>query len=389
MAVAEAGTTRPGLPAAYGTGRLLLVARDPRWLYAHWDLTEAQLVAYNRQSATGHLALRVFEKSLETPPVLEQEVHPESRNWFLNVPRTGTTYLAELGYRDRTGVWQRISTSGATLTPSEDLSGETWVRFETVPFEVSKEQLVALVKEATSEHPPLFEAVLESNPPLAASQPVAPEVRHRSEQFTAPITSGSGPAYATPTPRSAPGTPVWTPEKERALAELLSIDEVRRVWIGSLEITELLRRHLARGPSSAELPIAGQGAAEGAAAAGWSGISSLSSLSSPLGGGGEAGGKRGFRFEVNAELIVYGATEPDAEVTIGGRRIRLRPDGSFAYRFALPDGRYELPIAATSADALERRTADLTFSRGSEYQGGVGTHPQDSTLQPPSPENVA
>ena len=32
-----------------------------------------------------------------------------------------------------------------------------------------------------------------------------------------------------------------------------------------------------------------------------------------------------------------GATEPDAAVTIGGRKIQLRKDGTFSFRFALPD----------------------------------------------------
>src|SRR3954462_1802410 len=35
------------LPEAYGTRRLLLAARDPHWLYAHWDLTRDQLKEYN------------------------------------------------------------------------------------------------------------------------------------------------------------------------------------------------------------------------------------------------------------------------------------------------------------------------------------------------------
>src|SRR3954465_9670468 len=43
------------LPEAYGTKRLLLAARDPRWLYAHWDLTRDQLKEYNSLSADRHL----------------------------------------------------------------------------------------------------------------------------------------------------------------------------------------------------------------------------------------------------------------------------------------------------------------------------------------------
>ena len=128
----------------------------------------------------------------------------------------------------------------------------------------------------------------------------------------------------------AKGTPVstWTPQQEQALAKVVNIDEVRRVWMGSLEITELIRRRLAHEISSL-------------------GISSLSSLSSPFGG---AGQPKGFWFNVNAELIIYGATEPAAKVTLGGHEIKLRSDGSFSYRFALPDGKYDLPAVAVSAD---------------------------------------
>jgi uncharacterized protein len=99
--------------------------------------------------------------------------------------------------------------------------------------------------------------------------------------------------------------------------------------------------------------------------------------------------KKGFWFNINAELIIYGATEPNAEVTIGGRRIRLRPDGSFSYRFALPDGAYELPVNATSADGSDARRAELNFSRDTSYSGEVGAHPQDKSLHIPTPENVA
>ena len=106
---------------------------------------------------------------------------------------------------------------------------------------------------------------------------------------------------------------------------------------------------------------------------------------SPLGGEQPA---RGFWFNINAELIVYGATEPTATVTIGGRPIRLRPDGSFSYRFALPDGQYELPVVAVSADQTEGRAAELQFGRQTEYQGEVGTQPQDPELKRPEPGNV-
>jgi hypothetical protein len=98
--------------------------------------------------------------------------------------------------------------------------------------------------------------------------------------------------------------------------------------------------------------------------------------------------RKGFWFRVNAELIIYGSTEPDARVSIGGRPIRLRPDGTFSYRFALPDGVYELPVVAIARDGHDGRAAELRFSRATGYSGDVPAHPQDPALKAPSAENL-
>jgi len=73
--------------------------------------------------------------------------------------------------------------------------------------------------------------------------------------------------------------------------------------------------------------------------------------------------ERKFWLVVNTELIVYGATEPDAKVTIQGKPLKLRPDGTFSLRFALPDGKQVIPVEATSADELETRTITPIVSR--------------------------
>src|SRR5438270_13784127 len=39
------------LPQAYGTGQVLLLARDPHSVYAQWDLTSAQQQAYRAIAA--------------------------------------------------------------------------------------------------------------------------------------------------------------------------------------------------------------------------------------------------------------------------------------------------------------------------------------------------
>jgi hypothetical protein len=77
-----------------------------------------------------------------------------------------------------------------------------------------------------------------------------------------------------------------------------------------------------------------------------------------------AGGKpRKFWFQLDAELIVYGATEPNARVTLQGQPIKLRPDGTFTMRFSLPDGRQIIPAVAVSPDGVEERTIVLAVER--------------------------
>ncbi len=328
-------TTEAELPEAYGTRQLFLTARDPHWLYAHWDLTREQQTRCNTRSTDGHLVLRVYPHKLEGHPVTEIHVHPESRHWFAHVERAGDSYAAELGYYSSLGKWVRVAESAATVTPPDAVSPEAGAEFATIPFEFPFAQLMEIIKAAVQDNLPLAQALeelrQEGHPdlPRAVSRP----------------------------------SPTWTPQQEEALAKIINIDDVRRVWMGSLEITELIRRRLAHEISSL----------------------GVSSLSSPFGGLEQA---KGFWFNVNAELIIYGATEPTAKVTLGGHEIKLRPDGSFSYRFALPDGKYDLPAVAVSTDGTEARAADLKFSRATDYLGDVGAHPQDPSLKAPLPENI-
>jgi hypothetical protein len=73
-----------------------------------------------------------------------------------------------------------------------------------------------------------------------------------------------------------------------------------------------------------------------------------------------------FFFKLDAELIVYGATEPTAHVNIQGEPIKVRPDGTFTMRFALPDSRQIIPATASAASGLEERTIVLAIERNTK-----------------------
>ena len=76
--------------------------------------------------------------------------------------------------------------------------------------------------------------------------------------------------------------------------------------------------------------------------------------------------KHSFSFELDAELLVYGTTEPTARVTLHGDPVKVRPDGTFTVRFSLPNCRQVIPAVACSADGLEQRTIVLAVERNTK-----------------------
>jgi hypothetical protein len=369
------------LPEAYGTKKLFLTARDPHWLYAHWDLTVAQQHAFNAESSDGHLVLRVYAAKFEGHPLYEIHVHPESRHWFVHVERAGNSYCAELGCYSPLGKWTRIAVSSATVTPPDAASPETDVEFATIPFEFPFAKLMQIIEEAVRENLPLAQAIEELR---RAGHPDLPRLK------TSPAAQGPALARAGQEVNGRPTAPVvppihWTAQQEQALAKVICIDQSRRIWMGSLEITELIRRRLTQEVSSPMRAFGGPGLP---GALGVSAVTSPAVSSPAVPFGAALPADKSFWFNVNAELIIYGATEPGAKVTLGGHEIKLRPDGTFSYRFALPDGKYDLPAVAVSADGTDGRAADLKFSRETEYLGEVGVSPQDSSLTPPLPDNL-
>lgn len=140
-------------------------------------------------------------------------------------------------------------------------------------------------------------------------------------------------------------------EKWMAVSEdfekLLQLSGVEYIGKGSGEVAkslaqrwEMLRAVFSRGAS-------------------W-GVSSLAAQAAAI------SAEREFRLVADCELILYGATEPDAFLTVAGRKVALNPDGTFSMRFALLDGGMALPIRAMSADERDSREMNLVIGRRTE-----------------------
>ncbi len=76
--------------------------------------------------------------------------------------------------------------------------------------------------------------------------------------------------------------------------------------------------------------------------------------------------ERDFLFEVDAEMIIFGSTKPDAHVTLSGEPVKLRSDGTFTVRVSMPDRRQVLPVVASSSDGVEQRTIVLAVERNTK-----------------------
>jgi uncharacterized protein len=80
---------------------------------------------------------------------------------------------------------------------------------------------------------------------------------------------------------------------------------------------------------------------------------------------------KSFRFDVDAEIIVHGATQGGAHVTMQGEPIKVRPDGTFHVRFDLPNRRQVIPIVACTKDGVEQRTVVLAVERNTKVMEPV------------------
>jgi len=243
------------LPEAYGSGHLFLTARDPHWLYAYWDLSWQQMADFRGQAADGRLLLRIFEKNHADPFQVLTLGH-DSRNWYIPVNKAATTYRAELGFWRHDGQFHVTSHSRETTTPPDAISPDTTARFATIPIDISFHELFQIIRGHMREGEALAEAL------------------HRLQLagFRFPFKLGLelGP---------------WTANQAAELERILGGDLFRRIQMGSFEITEWLRRRLQEELSSG-----------------------LSSAFSPSGSSWSGAPKKGFWFAVNAELIIYGAT---------------------------------------------------------------------------------
>ena len=72
------------------------------------------------------------------------------------------------------------------------------------------------------------------------------------------------------------------------------------------------------------------------------------------------------KVELEVDVVIYGKTLSDAQLTIKNEPVRLQSDGRFSFRFQLPEKRQVYPIVAVSSDGIESQTTILAIDRNTK-----------------------
>lgn len=303
------------LPEGYGESRIVLMPRDPQWAYAYWDVTNEHKEELRRQGGS-RLALRFYDVTdinfgQQTPHSVQQyECDEVAREWYLPIPVSDRDYAAEIGYICGDGRWLILARSAPVRIPP--VYPSDWIEdtFITVAWEESLEskQFVELV------------------PP---------------SRRMAAMAMGNGTGTGT-------GNAIY--DQIFGMAESIEAQRIAGSLYGSMQQVPQ------QAVSSFVFPSGvGGWAMPTASGMGMSGAGFSASMPGIR--------PRQFWLVADAELIVYGATEPDATVTIGGRPIKLNSDGTFRFQMSFQDGLIDYPIMAVAADGEQTRSIHMEFTR--------------------------
>ena len=296
----------PELPEGYGESRIVLLPRDPKWAYAYWDVSNEHKEELRRQGGQ-QLALRLYDvteidQNHQQPHSLHQQNCDEmARSWYLEIPVSDRDYTAEIGYLTGDGRWLMLCRSAPIRVPP--IYPSDWIndQFVTIGFD---ESLVGRTFGDLGRQPSEFDI----DSPAEGLPPIYDELFAMTQGQNALRVAGS------------------------------LFGSMHQVAPGALT------------PSGSV-----SGLAFNQSGLNVSGLN-MSGVGLPR--------KRNFWLVADAELIVYGATEPDATLTIGDRVIPLTADGTFRFHIHFPDGKIDYPIRAVAADGEQSRSISMKFERG-------------------------
>jgi hypothetical protein len=122
------------LPDTYGRDRAVLLARDPWWLFAYWEITpgtRAEAVStLGGEAQLARLVLRIHDLTSAArgtdhgDPSIDVEVSGDAGSEYVNVGRPGVVVNAELGLCTRAGRFVPLVRSNTLQVPPSQASAD-------------------------------------------------------------------------------------------------------------------------------------------------------------------------------------------------------------------------------------------------------------------------
>lgn len=100
--------------------RVVLLVRDPRWLYAYWDVSREDRERFRLAESGARTTLRLFriaEPGGELEHSLDIAIQPHVRAWYLKVPESERRWRAALGVIDDRGGFRVLGFSNSVEPP--------------------------------------------------------------------------------------------------------------------------------------------------------------------------------------------------------------------------------------------------------------------------------
>jgi len=135
----------PELPRHYGVDRLVLLARDPHWLFAYWEITATKQDEFARNYgptawSSTHPVLRVYDVTGVTDfngknalTYTDIHVSEDTDNWYVHVGKPDRSFCIDLGRMFPDGRFVTLLRSNTVTTPRASLSDrldEEWMWIE-------------------------------------------------------------------------------------------------------------------------------------------------------------------------------------------------------------------------------------------------------------------
>jgi hypothetical protein len=358
----------PDLPAGYGESRIVLMPRDPQWAYTYWDISNEHKEDLRRQGGQ-QLALRLYDATdinlaYQSPHSIQEYPCDEmAREWYLPIPVSDRDYVVDIGYRCADGRWLILARSVPVRVPP------------VYPSDWIEDQFITLAWDEDLRGKTFLELVPPSRrvPVGYGSNEIYEKIFGMAQSAESQRVAGSIFGSMQHVPGSVFGSAQMVSEQALSSYVLASGIGMWAAGVPTMSGVGMSGVGMSGFPTMSGVGMSGVGMSGfptmsgiGMSGVGMSGFQTMSGVGmSGVGFSASAAPIRPRQFWLiaDAELIVYGATEPDATVTIGGRPIKLNPDGTFRFQMSFQDGLIDYPIMAVAADGEQTRDVHMSFTR--------------------------